>query len=60
MFRKYFENTRHYTCPKCGKDFSHNFWQWLFTIVHDDITRHRLVKCPHCRTRHWIKANEVK
>jgi len=59
MFRKYFENTRHYTCRDCGKDFTHNFLQWFWTILHNDISRHRYVKCPHCKHRHWLQAKRI-
>lgn len=60
MLKNYFENTRHFKCPECGRYFTHSFWQWLGTAMHFDITRHRYVKCPYCKTRHWLQARKVK
>ena len=59
IFKKYYENTRRYTCDLCGKDFCYSFWKWLFTPMKFDITRYRYVKCPNCGKRHWLKAKKV-
>ena len=59
MFKKYYENTRHFTCIECDKDFSLNFWQWLFVAMKFDFCRCRYVKCPHCGERHWHIAKKV-
>ena len=60
MFKNYYENTRTFKCAECKHIWTHNFWQWLFTLVHNDITRHRYVKCPRCGARHWLQAKKVK
>jgi DNA-directed RNA polymerase subunit RPC12/RpoP len=57
--KKYYNNTSVFFCPECNKPFMLSFWQWLGTLVHNDITRHRLVKCPYCGARHWLKARKV-
>ena len=57
MFKKYFDNRR---CPECGRYFELNFWQWFAALVHNDISRHRYVKCPYCKTKHWLKAEKVR
>ena len=59
MFRKYYQNTIHYHCQKCDKDFDLNFWQWFVTTMKFDITRHRYVKCPYCGEYHWRQAKKV-
>ena len=60
MFKKYYENTRHFKCVECGHDFTHSFWRWLFVGMKFDITRHRYVKCPRCGVRHWLQAKKVR
>lgn len=57
-FRKYYENRRRFVCAECGQNFCLNFWRWLWA-PHLDMWRYRYVKCPHCGTRHWLKAQEV-
>ena len=59
MFRKYFINRSIFKCPECGRYFEQTFWQWFFSLVHNDITRHRYVKCPYCKVRHWLQAAKV-
>lgn len=59
MFKKYYENTRHYQCPECGTHFTLTFWQWLFTTMKIDFIYYRYVKCPYCKRRHWLKARRV-
>ena len=60
MFKRYYENTRHYVCVECGEAFTLTFWQWLFfASMKFDITRHRYVKCPKCGVRHWLQATKV-
>ena len=56
-YKKYFENRRHFKCPECGTHFSLTFWQWILTC-HNDISRHRYVKCPYCKIHHWLKAEK--
>lgn len=60
MVKKYYENTTHYQCAECKHFFKLTFWQWLFTAMKFDITRHRYVKCPRCGVRHWLQAKKVK
>ena len=59
MLKKYYLNTTTYMCADCKHIWTQNFWQWLLTIMHFDITRHRYVKCPRCGVRHWLKAEKV-
>lgn len=59
MFKKYYENTTHYQCAECKHCFKLTVWQWLFTTMKFDITRHRYVKCPRCGVKHWLKATKV-
>ncbi len=56
MFKKYYENTSVFQCPECKYIWQQNIWQWIFTLFHNDITRHRYVKCPHCGVRRWLQA----
>lgn len=59
MFKKYYENTRHFKCVECGTHFKLSFWQWIGTLFHNHITRHAYVKCPYCKTRHWLKSIKI-
>lgn len=58
MFKKYFENRRHFKCAECEYEFTLGFWGWL-CVPHMDMWRYRYVKCPNCGVRHWLKAEEV-
>ena len=60
VFKKYYENRSTFRCPECGYIFILTVWQWLCALVHNDITRHRYVKCPRCDARHWLKAEKVE
>jgi DNA-directed RNA polymerase subunit RPC12/RpoP len=60
MCKNYYANTTYYTCVECGEEFVLTFWQWLFTTMKFDITRHRYVKCPKCGARHWLQAEKMK
>ena len=60
MFKKYFDNRRIFNCPECGRYFELNFWQWFFTLIHNDISRHRYIKCPYCKIGHWLEAKKVR
>ena len=60
MFKRYYENTSYFQCVECGCEFTLTFWQWFFTLFHNDITRHRYVKCPQCGARHWLLARKVR
>lgn len=60
MFKKYYENTRTYQCVECKYAWTQSFWQWLFTIMHFDITRHRYVKCPRGSAKQWLQAVKVE
>ena len=59
MFKKYFENRRHFKCVGCGHEFTLGFWRWL-CAPHMDMWRDRYVKCPNCGIRHWLCAKKVK
>jgi DNA-directed RNA polymerase subunit RPC12/RpoP len=58
-YKKYYKNTTTFRCAQCKYIWTLTFWQWLCTLIHNDITRHRYVKCPRCGERHWLKAMEV-
>ena len=60
IFKKYYRNTSTFRCTECKHVWTHNFWQWLLTLVHNDITRHRYVKCPRCGAVHWLQAEKVE
>jgi DNA-directed RNA polymerase subunit RPC12/RpoP len=59
IFKKYYKNITTYQCTECKHIWTQSFWQWLFTLVHNDITRHRYVKCPRCGTHHWLQAEKL-
>lgn len=59
MFHKYYENTSTFQCAECKHIWKMNPLRWFFTLVHNDITRHRYVKCPRCGAYHWLKAEKV-
>ena len=59
MLKRYYKNTSTYKCVECKYIWTQNFWQWLLTLVHFDITRHSYVKCPRCGARHWLQAEKV-
>lgn len=58
MFRKYYENRSVFHCPECKHMWQLTPWQWFLALVHNDITRHRYVKCPRCGARNWLKAEK--
>lgn len=58
MLKNYYKNRSAFHCPECKHMWQLTFWQWLLTLVHNDITRHRYVKCPRCGARHWLKAEK--
>lgn len=57
MFKKYFDNSRIFKCPECGRYFELNFWQWLNA---QHLPKHRRVKCPYCKQIHWLQAEKKK
>lgn len=59
FLKKYYKNTTTFHCAECKHIWTLNFWQWLGTFMHNDITRHRYVKCPRCGARHWLQAEKV-
>ena len=59
FLKKYYTNTRTFHCQHCNINFTVGFWRWFFTLFHNDITRHRYVKCPFCGERHWRQAIKV-
>lgn len=59
MLKKYYENTRHFTCVECGEEFTLSFWQWIFTTMKLDPWQYRFVRCPACDAIHWLKAKTV-
>ena len=60
IFKKYYYNTSTFRCTECKYIWTMTPWQWLCTLVHNDITRHRYVKCPRCNARHWLQAEKVE
>lgn len=59
FLKKYYKNTTTFHCSECKHIWTLNFWQWLGAFMHNDITRHRYVKCPRCSAKHWLQAEKV-
>ena len=59
FLKKYYKNTTTFHCAECKHIWTLTFWQWLGTFMHNDITRHRYVKCPRCGAKHWLQAEKV-
>jgi DNA-directed RNA polymerase subunit RPC12/RpoP len=59
FLEKYYKNTTTFHCAECKHIWKLNFWQWIGTLFHNDITRHRYVKCPRCGAKHWLQAERV-
>ena len=59
FLKKYCCNTATFQCVHCKHIWTLSWVKWLFTLVHNDITRHRYVKCPRCGAKHWLKAKEM-
>ena len=59
FLKKYYKNTTTFLCAECKHIWTLNFWQWLGTFMHNDITRHRYVKCPRCDAKRWLQAEKV-
>lgn len=59
FLKKYYTNTSTFQCVECKHIWTLTICQWLSVFVHNDITRHRYVKCPCCGARHWLKAEKV-
>ena len=55
MFKRYYENTRHFKCPDCGMYFTQSLWKWTWGMK-IDFVRYRYVRCPYCKTYNWLKA----
>ena len=59
FLKKYYKNTTTFRCTQCKYIWTLTFWQWLCALMHNDITRHRYVKCPRCGAKHWLQAEKV-
>jgi DNA-directed RNA polymerase subunit RPC12/RpoP len=60
FMKKYYKNTTTFYCAECKHIWNLTFLQWIGTLFHNDITRHRYVKCPRCGARHWLQAERVE
>lgn len=59
MFKKYYKNTSTFRCADCKYIWTQGPLQWFLTLFHNDISRHRYVKCPRCGAVHWLKAERM-
>lgn len=60
MFKKYYKNASTFRCAECKYIWTYNIWQWLLTFIHNDISRHRYVKCPRCGAQYWLRTEKVE
>ena len=59
FLKKYYCNTTTFRCVHCKYIWTLGWVKWLLTFVHNDITRHRYVKCPRCGAKHWLQAERT-